>query len=210
MPDRGAGHRVEELVGLDAVRDALDRLSHQAREEVLAFAPADAQTTAALAVSAPLNDRLLQRGVRMRTIYLCSARNDPVTVNHVRRLIEGGAQVRTAPRLPLRVLVIDRRVAVVPLDPSNTAAGACVLHGTGMAATACALFDQYWGLAMPWDALLTPREIEVARCVSEGLTNKQVGHRLAISEWTVINHMREIMRKLECSSRVQVARRLWF
>jgi DNA-binding CsgD family transcriptional regulator len=29
---------------------------------------------------------------------------------------------------------------------------------------------------------------------------------LHISEWTVVNHLRQVMRKLECSSRVQVAR----
>lgn len=53
---------------------------------------------------------------------------------------------------------------------------------------------------------LTLREVEVARLVADGLTNKAVAHQLAISEWTVVNHMRHIMRKLGCSSRVQVAR----
>ncbi|MFI6055869.1 LuxR C-terminal-related transcriptional regulator [Streptomyces violascens] len=52
---------------------------------------------------------------------------------------------------------------------------------------------------------LTPRESEVARLVATGLTNKQIGHRLRISEWTAINHLRQVMRKLGCSSRVQVA-----
>jgi DNA-binding CsgD family transcriptional regulator/tetratricopeptide (TPR) repeat protein/DNA-binding SARP family transcriptional activator len=56
---------------------------------------------------------------------------------------------------------------------------------------------------------LTPRETEVARCVGQGLTNKQIARRMDISEWTVVNHMREIMRKLECTSRVQVARWAW-
>ncbi|MGY5011930.1 LuxR C-terminal-related transcriptional regulator [Streptomyces sp. 900105755] len=52
---------------------------------------------------------------------------------------------------------------------------------------------------------LTPREAEVANLVATGLTNKQIGKRLGISEWTAINHLRQIMRKLDCSSRVQVA-----
>ncbi|WP_459183598.1 LuxR C-terminal-related transcriptional regulator [Streptomyces sp.] len=52
---------------------------------------------------------------------------------------------------------------------------------------------------------LTPREAEVASLVATGLTNKQVGHRLSISEWTVINHLRHVMRKLGFASRVQVA-----
>ncbi|WP_204017784.1 LuxR C-terminal-related transcriptional regulator [Sphaerimonospora thailandensis] len=53
---------------------------------------------------------------------------------------------------------------------------------------------------------LTSRESEVASLVAMGLTNKQIARRLRISEWTVINHLRQVMRKLDCNSRVQVAR----
>lgn len=53
---------------------------------------------------------------------------------------------------------------------------------------------------------LTAREAQVASLVATGLTNRQVAFRLQISEWTVINHLRQVMRKLNCSSRVQVAR----
>ncbi|MFD0635716.1 response regulator transcription factor [Catenulispora yoronensis] len=52
---------------------------------------------------------------------------------------------------------------------------------------------------------LTVRELEVARLVAEGLTNRQVARRLGISQWTAVNHLRQVMRKLECTSRVQVA-----
>lgn len=55
---------------------------------------------------------------------------------------------------------------------------------------------------------LTPRESEVALLVAEGLTNSQIGHRLQISEWTVVNHMRAVLKKLECRSRIDVARRV--
>jgi DNA-binding CsgD family transcriptional regulator len=37
------------------------------------------------------------------------------------------------------------------------------------------------------------------------MTNRQVAKRLDLSEWTVINHVRQIMRKLELPSRVHVA-----
>lgn len=52
---------------------------------------------------------------------------------------------------------------------------------------------------------LTRREAEVARLVATGLTNKQIAHRLNISEWTAINHLRQVMRKSGCGSRVHVA-----
>ncbi|WP_283135045.1 LuxR C-terminal-related transcriptional regulator [Rhizohabitans arisaemae] len=53
---------------------------------------------------------------------------------------------------------------------------------------------------------LTTRESEVASLVADGLTNKQIARQLCISDWTVINHLRQVMRKLNCTSRVQVAR----
>ncbi|MHC0433581.1 ATP-binding protein [Streptomyces sp. O3] len=52
---------------------------------------------------------------------------------------------------------------------------------------------------------LTPREREVAELVADGLTNREIARRLGIAEWTAVNHVRKIMRKLACTSRVQVA-----
>ncbi|MEV0525509.1 LuxR C-terminal-related transcriptional regulator [Streptomyces sp. NPDC050439] len=53
---------------------------------------------------------------------------------------------------------------------------------------------------------LTPRQHEVALLVAEGMTNRQIGRQLGISEWTVTNHLRVVMQKLECGSRVHVVR----
>jgi DNA-binding NarL/FixJ family response regulator len=52
---------------------------------------------------------------------------------------------------------------------------------------------------------LATREVEVARLVGEGLSNKQIGGRLLISEPTVATHVRNIMNKLGCNSRAQIA-----
>jgi predicted ATPase/DNA-binding CsgD family transcriptional regulator len=49
------------------------------------------------------------------------------------------------------------------------------------------------------------READVARLVAEGLTNKQIGTRLFISERTVDSHVRGILNKLGFSSRAQIA-----
>jgi DNA-binding CsgD family transcriptional regulator len=52
---------------------------------------------------------------------------------------------------------------------------------------------------------LGAREADVARLVAEGLTNKQIGVRLFISERTVDSHVRSILNKLGFSSRAQIA-----
>lgn len=54
-------------------------------------------------------------------------------------------------------------------------------------------------------APLTPREFEISELVAKGMTNREIARRLGIAEWTVINHLRKIMRKLSCPSRVHVA-----
>jgi predicted ATPase/DNA-binding CsgD family transcriptional regulator len=53
--------------------------------------------------------------------------------------------------------------------------------------------------------LLGKREAEVARLVAEGLSNKQIGARLFISERTVDGHLRNILNKLGFNSRAQIA-----
>ena len=52
---------------------------------------------------------------------------------------------------------------------------------------------------------LTDREQQVAELVATGLGNTEIGARLGISRWTVVSHLRNIMRKWDCTSRVEVA-----
>jgi predicted ATPase/DNA-binding CsgD family transcriptional regulator len=52
---------------------------------------------------------------------------------------------------------------------------------------------------------LAKREDDVARLVAEGLSNKQIGARLFISERTVDSHVRSILNKLGFNSRAQIA-----
>jgi non-specific serine/threonine protein kinase len=52
---------------------------------------------------------------------------------------------------------------------------------------------------------LTPREREVALLVGRGLTNRRISLELSISERTVENHVRKILKKLGFPSRVHIA-----
>jgi predicted ATPase/DNA-binding CsgD family transcriptional regulator len=53
--------------------------------------------------------------------------------------------------------------------------------------------------------LLGRREVDVARLIADGLSNKQIGARLFISERTVDSHVRSILDKLGFRSRAQIA-----
>jgi DNA-binding CsgD family transcriptional regulator len=52
---------------------------------------------------------------------------------------------------------------------------------------------------------LSPRELEVARLVARGLTNKQIGQALYVSERTAENHVQHILTKLGLRNRSQIA-----
>ena len=54
-------------------------------------------------------------------------------------------------------------------------------------------------------ASLTPTELDVARLIIEGLTNKGIAARLFISPRTVQTHLTHIYAKLGLTSRVQLA-----
>jgi DNA-binding CsgD family transcriptional regulator len=48
---------------------------------------------------------------------------------------------------------------------------------------------------------LSKREIEVVRMICEGRNNREIGEQLYISEHTVKDHIKNIMRKMEVASR---------
>jgi DNA-binding CsgD family transcriptional regulator len=56
-----------------------------------------------------------------------------------------------------------------------------------------------------FDALLSARELQVVRLIAEGLSNKQIGANLDLSDKTVKNHISHILAKLGLTARTQVA-----
>jgi DNA-binding NarL/FixJ family response regulator len=54
---------------------------------------------------------------------------------------------------------------------------------------------------------LSRRELEVVRLVALGRTNREIAQALFLSSRTVDMHVRNLLRKLDCPSRIQAARR---
>jgi ATP/maltotriose-dependent transcriptional regulator MalT len=54
---------------------------------------------------------------------------------------------------------------------------------------------------------LSRRELEVVRLLSNGATNREIAEELVVSRRTVDMHVRNILRKLDCRSRVEAAKR---
>lgn len=54
------------------------------------------------------------------------------------------------------------------------------------------------------DSPLSPREADVVRCLTEGLSNREIAERLKLSEHTIKNYLFRIFDKLGFSSRLEV------
>jgi DNA-binding NarL/FixJ family response regulator len=62
------------------------------------------------------------------------------------------------------------------------------------------------GVEAPGDSDLTDRELAVVEAVARGLSNKEIGKELWITEQTVKFHLGNIFRKLEVANRTEAAR----
>ncbi|OKI25060.1 helix-turn-helix transcriptional regulator [Streptomyces sp. CB03911] len=212
----------DRLVGLDAIQARLETLTREVTDECLSVMPGGAQSQASLDASRPLDQAAMQRGVRLLTLYQDSARHDPATLAYARWMTEHNASVRTCPVLPPRMLIFDRRIAVVPIDPANTRLGALCTREPGIVASLVALFEQTWASAVPLGADrgakndstgLSDAERELLRLLSSGLTDEVAGRRLGVSARSVRRVMASLMERLEASSRfeagLKAAQRGW-
>ncbi|RKN04223.1 DNA-binding response regulator [Streptomyces radicis] len=105
--------------------------------------------------------------------------------------------VRGGPALRPHVAVLDVRL------PDGDGITVCRELRSAMPELACLMltsFDDDDALAA-----LSPREREILVLVGEGLTNRQIGQRLCLSEKTVKNHISRMLAKLGVERRVQAA-----
>lgn len=200
----------EQLVGIDSIRNRIETLAHETTSEIMGFAPDGAQTEENMAASKPIDSAILGRGVRMRTIYLDSITKDSVSMSYAQWLIQQGAAVCTMPTLPLRMIIYDRSMALLPMDPDSSAAGAVLLSGPGVVTALCELFERTWeqatslGSASPPTAEgLTPQERAVLNLLAQGNTDEAVARKLGVSVRTGRRIMANLTTRLGAQSRFQ-------
>lgn len=201
---------VQYLESLDAIRDHLSALHNKVTHELLTFAPGGPQTPANMRASRPLNQQLLERGVRMRTLYLESIRSCPDTMEYATWLTQQGCQVRTIPSLPNRMIIYDRKAAILATDTDNTAAGAVEVTSQGMIASLHALFESVWQSAAPLETKVQPdpgclsrQQSEALRLLAQGCTDEAIAKRLGVSPRTARRIAGGLMTYLDARSRFQ-------
>ncbi|MFD6239553.1 LuxR family transcriptional regulator [Streptomyces diastaticus] len=216
----GRGEQVERLLGRDEVQRRVDRLAGGTTREVLAFVPGGARSTPELSATRRNDAALLSRSVSIRAVGADTDSYDAATLAHVRWLTANGGRFRgCAAPLPGMIL-FDGSVALVPLDPRNTAAGALQVAAPGLVAPLVVLFEQTWASATPLedgrpttDDLPNSKELALLRLVAEGCTDAAAAGRLHVSHRTARRMMAVLMERLGARSRfeagVKAARRGW-
>ncbi|SCE98236.1 helix-turn-helix transcriptional regulator [Micromonospora mirobrigensis] len=201
---------VERLEGMEVIRHRIRELAQGCRWEASSFMPGGAQSAASLEASRALDADAVERGVRLRTVYLDSVRNDPATLDYARWLAELGGEVRTVPALPLRLLIVDRDVAVVPVSAADDAPVALVVTTEGLLTALVALFQTVWKQAAPLgsarrrdDEGLSPQERQVLILLGEGHTDERIARRLGVSVRTTRRIAADLLTRLGARSRFQ-------
>ncbi|MBV9447412.1 MAG: helix-turn-helix transcriptional regulator [Streptosporangiaceae bacterium] len=206
--------RADQLIGLDRIRLTIEELAKDCTTELAAFVTGGPQTQENLAASKPLDRSLLERGVRMRTIFLESIVNDPMTTAYAGWLKEMGAEVRTVPSLPARMALYDARIALVAIDPAQSGKGAVRLDCTGIASLLHTFFDQIWAVAEEWGAQHhrdlggpTRQQHAILWLLAAGDTDAAISRKLGISVRTTRRLIAELADRLDARSRFQIGMR---
>jgi LuxR family maltose regulon positive regulatory protein len=107
------------------------------------------------------------------------------------------------PLLPIRLAAYLEELARGKTYPTDAPLGLPPGRGLGAGLPAPAAGDQVNAATLEGIAALTDREREVLKMIALGMSNKQIGSKLYISEKTVKTHANHVFRKLGVASRLQ-------
>jgi hypothetical protein len=159
---------IVELRGLPNINRFLTAAVGDAEHELLTAQPDGARPADILAEAIERDKRALERGLRMRTLYQHSARHSVATREYVEEVSKHGAEVRTLDEFFNRLIVVDRRLAIVPGSEGYQVALA--IYDASLVAYLVDIFERYWERARGF----TDRELSTEREVADDVHNMTV------------------------------------
>src|SRR5262245_43410759 len=198
-PVRGDSE-VRYLPTREIARLRLADLVGRARKEHLTIHPERTFDPAARLAAGPLDRMLLDRGIAARVLG-------------VQPEIPGRADVwpiyRSLPTVPMKLLVIDREVALFPLDATNYERGYIEIAAPAAVHSLVDLFEQHWQKAEAERTAmsrltLSSREQQLIELLAGGLTDAGAARHMHISERSVSTIMRSLMDRAGVDNRFQL------
>jgi len=188
----------------------VNQLVRESTSEILSFVPT--LLSGKTLEHARADDReLLERGVRARSIYLDATLEDPSTLDYLQWLAAEGAYVRTAPSLPVRMIVFDGAAAVVSRRALDPGQGALIVQSQGLIAALVSLFEAYWGRATPLvdrsqsrHPAITTIEHDILTLLAQGMKDDAIAHRLDVSVRTVRRALNQLYERTGSESRFEL------
>ncbi|RZS44310.1 sugar-specific transcriptional regulator TrmB [Herbihabitans rhizosphaerae] len=217
-PDSG----IERVTDLEVLRERLEELAFFTRSTVYAVQPGGALSEEMLNASRPLDLRALRRGVDMRIIYNTTFLADQYCRDYLRDIVAAGAAVRITDDSLDRMIIMDKRVVVVPIDPDRSHLGGQIVRQPGLVMGFMRLFDQLWDAArpLPWADeederafVPTDEDRQVLALLASGSTDETAARAAGISVRHLRRRVAKLMERLDAGSRfeagVEATRRGW-
>jgi sugar-specific transcriptional regulator TrmB len=205
---------VEVVTGAGAVAHRFLQLQLGASEEVCALV-----TGKPLVVSGIDNDaeeRAARRGVAYRVVIEREVLTLPTGLVEVSASLGRDEQVRVVDRVPTKLVVADRKLAMVPLTGRGSEPAALVVHASGLLESLTGLFEAVWREALPLrlggrgevaeDGPAGPdaADLEILSLLLAGMTDASVAKQLDLGLRTVQRRVKGLMELAGVTTRLQL------
>lgn len=200
-----------EIRGLATIGNFLASLVSDAEEELLTAQPQYRRGVKQLDAGVGARDiAALKRGVKMRTLYQHAARRSADTRKYVAAVTAAGAEVRTLDEFFNRLIVVDRRVALIPSHEGTDAA--MVISDRSMVGYLVDMFERHWERARPFTSSETSLMRDIAaeqramtiRMLLEGRADPAGAKRLGVSPRTYAAYVADLKSEFEVETRFQL------
>ncbi|GGZ13090.1 hypothetical protein GCM10010365_36110 [Streptomyces poonensis] len=204
-------HSITVLEGGDRINGALNLATSQCQNEMLTIQPSDRGSERSLLQGLERDRPLIERGVRIRTLYQHTARYSPERLAYVAQLSNGKAEYRTIDEVVERLIICDETVAFIPTRDDQQVA--LELRHPGLVRYLIKVFEFMWGRAVPLSAGapyetapggITEIQHSIAKLLVEGHVDEAIARRLGMNVRTCRAHIAKLATALGSGSRAQL------
>ncbi|WP_181312060.1 LuxR family transcriptional regulator [Nocardioides campestrisoli] len=194
----------------EAINPFIASVVADAEFELLTAQPQFGRNAPTLAAATQRDTDALDRGVRMRTLYQHSARRHSATHKYVAAVSRRGAEVRTLDEFFNRLIVVDRRLAVIP--GHEGLAVALAIREPSLVAYLVDMFERTWERARPFTQRETSMSRDVAaeqramtiRMLIAGYADPASAKRLGVSPRTYAGYVADLKQEYDAQTRFQL------
>ncbi|MEV7776664.1 hypothetical protein [Kitasatospora sp. NPDC088351] len=191
------GGRIEYISGKVSINQRLGALVERCSKELLTAQPGGGRRPETVRTAMNRDLGVLQRGGTIRTIYQPSARYSSPTLEYVETMTHEGSQVRTLDEPFNVMIVIDRKVAIIPASDDMTVAA--FVRDDAVVSYLVHTFEALWERAIPFPGsrevppqVLSSLRRQIVRLMVQGIGHRVIARNLGLSERTLARHIAEM------------------